>query len=181
MKIETHTTLSMTLASDAWELYERVFTPVNELAAQRHLMYRAEFQAVCEDTRVTKYLAFTDDGTLCGMSVITNDLDAWPLISPAFFARRFPEHYRDRRIFYVGFVGVGTYPPASAHVFSALIFEMQPQVADVDGIAVMDFCAHNVDNRNLPVISGVVQQRSGLAMSAECTDRQEFWAYRYGA
>jgi hypothetical protein len=98
-------TPGITCVEEAWSLYVQLFTEVDELAAQRHLMTYDEFAEVYHDPRVLKFYEF-DRGSLIGMSVLTQHLDAWPLISPRFFARRWPAHYSRQAIWYVGFVGV---------------------------------------------------------------------------
>lgn len=179
MKIETKTILPPDESAEAWKFYERVFTPVNALAAQRHLMTGAEFDAVAADERVLKYPARDDDGTLLGLGVQTNDLEAWPLISPAFFARRWPRHFEQRRIWYVGFVGVGGYHATTLHVFTELVTAMHARILAGDGIAVMDFCAFNVDLRKVPYAAWRIQDRQWPGTTGGVIDRQEFWAFRY--
>ena len=71
------------LIESAWRLYEDAFQELKSLAVQRHLMYRSEFEEVMRDSRIQKYLCFSDDGeTLVGLSTYTNDLHAMPLIAP---------------------------------------------------------------------------------------------------
>ncbi|MFG2042101.1 hypothetical protein [Dactylosporangium sp. NPDC048998] len=55
-------------------------------------------------------MCLDDDGTIGGLSIYTNDLDAVPLIAPPYFARRWPQHYAERRIWYCGFVATSPTP-----------------------------------------------------------------------
>src|ERR1700753_3252601 len=89
-----------------WKLYEDSFAELRSLAVQRHLMYRSEFDEVMRDTRIGKYLALDDDGTVCRIATYTNDLEAVPLIAPEYFERHYPEQYAAQKIWYIGFVAV---------------------------------------------------------------------------
>lgn len=170
----------------AWQSYRTAFEPINALAAQRHLMTYNEFETVMTDARVRKHFAtvgghLVADGTVIGgqvvgMSVITNDLWAWPLISPAYFARRWPTHYRQNRIFYVGFVLA--LPNAPITTFRDLIADMAQPVFACQGIAVMDFCTANVD-RKVPAATDRILHRLHPDTNGDRVDAQEFWAWRF--
>lgn len=179
MKIEDLSTVaapaSAELLAEAWRFYEDVFTELNALAANRHLMTFDEFEYVMADSRVQKWFAFSDDGRIIGMSTITNDLSAWPLVSPAFFAKRYPNHYERQAIWYIGFVGCNL-EGTRAHAFYDLIARMQPQVEASDGIFVQDFCTHNVAVRRLPDATRAVLQRINSTVAFSRIDAQEFWA-----
>jgi hypothetical protein len=159
-----------------WDMYCEAFTDIDRQAAQRHLMTRAEFGHVMTDERVGKYLAYADDQVV-GQAVITNDLAAWPLISPRYFETHWPELYAARRIFYIGYVC--TSPDAPNHTFHDLIAEMSGPVFAADGMAVMDFCAVNTDALHLPRHVGILLDHLNPAADPKRIDRQEFWAWRF--
>ena len=158
-----------------WAMYRQAFTDIDGLALQRHLMTRDEFGHAMSDDRVTKHLAHRGEEWV-GQAVITNQLDAWPLISPRYFQRRWPDHYQQRRIYYVGYVC--TTPDAPITTFRDLIADMGQQVFDCDGIAVMDFCTANV-LRNLPRATTHILTRLDERATPEHLDSQEFWAWRF--
>lgn len=161
------------------DLYMNTFADIDGLAAQRHLMTGDEFRDVAMDPRITKHVAWAerDDGQYpAGLSVITNHLDAWPLISPRYFQRRWPLHYEDRRIFYIGFVCVK--PNAPTSTFRDLITDMSEQVFAADGIAVMDFCTANVV-KGLPRATGWLLNNLHDKAVGGRIDAQEFWAWRF--
>ena len=56
-------------------------------------MYRAEFHDVLADERVDKYVVTAPDGSLAALATMTNELAVVPLISPDYFAHRWPELY----------------------------------------------------------------------------------------
>lgn len=166
----------LTQIEEAWDLYRRLFTDVDELAAQRHLMTYEEFAEVYHDPRVLKLYEFDDSGHLIGMSVLTQHLDAWPLISPRYFARHYPSHFHRQAIWYVGFVGV---LPRYPHVFRSLVERMYPPVIATNGVAVMDFCAYNLNVRRLPAITLRLLGSINSAASMEIADSQTFAVYRF--
>lgn len=172
--IDTLTSLGLAFQASAWEMYADAFADVDTLAAQRHLMYPDEFRSVMTDIRVRKYVALRGS-EMVGMSVMTNDLAAWPLVSPRYFARRWPEHYARRAIFYIGFIcAVG-----NGLLYRDLITAMYPPVIEADGIAVMDFCAHNIDTHRMPQRTHALLRRVNPAAQSGAIDAQTFWAVRF--
>ncbi|XVV10925.1 hypothetical protein ACQP2X_39720 [Actinoplanes sp. CA-131856] len=162
----------------AWRLYAEIFAEVNELAAQRHLMTEAEFADVFHDPRILKFFVHDEAGDLAGMSVLTQDLSAWPLISPQYFARHWPQHYQRRAIWYVGFVGAR---PTYLHGFRELVSGMYPHVIASAGIAVMDFCAYNINQRRLPSITHKLLGWMNPDAGMHIADAQTFVVYDFNA
>lgn len=165
---------------EAWELYYQAFEPLNALAVQRHLMHRYEFDPVMQDPRVDKYLYYTPAGQLAGLATYTNDLNAVPLISPAYFQRRWPDLYEQRRIWYIGFVC------AAAHGgFVALVDALHRVVAATGGVVGLDVCAFNEHTRSLPkrieqillhIRAADVHQST---VGVHRADEQSYWLYEF--
>jgi hypothetical protein len=164
------------LVEDAWQLYHEAFRELNAFAVQRHLMHRWEFDEVMLDRRVQKYLCLDDDGALCGLSTYTNDLDAVPLISPRYFERRWPRHYAERRIWYVGFVAVRAGAPVTT--FSRLITAMH-ETSTRDAITALDVCAHTDAVRHLPRSVRALLHRISGNVRMERLDEQSYWLYEF--
>lgn len=152
VRLQTVTTLDVVagdLLEDAWKLYQQSFEPLRHLAVQRHVMYADEFDAVMGDPRVQKFLACGDNGSLQGISSMTTDLLAVPLVSPEYFAHRWPERYRAGHIYYIGFLAV--HPDShGTGVFGEMVKSMTGQVALADGLAIIDVCTYNKDRLHLP-------------------------------
>ncbi|GAA2535037.1 hypothetical protein [Winogradskya humida] len=161
---------------EAWALYTDLFAEVNTAAAQRHLMTPDEFATVFHDPRILKFYARDQAGKLAGMAVLTQYLEAWPLISPPFFARRWPEHFRRRAIWYVGFVGM---MPRHLHGFRELVRDMYAHISSNNGIAVADFCTHNVTRRRLPAITLKLLAGINPDTTMQTADTQSFVAYDF--
>jgi len=160
----------------AYALYADLFAEVNTLAAQRHLMTFTEFTTVYHDPHLLKFYVHDQDGDLAGMSVLTQDLDAWPLISPPYFARRWPEHYARRAIWYVGFVGVAPHRP---HGFRELVSRMYAHVISNSGIVAVDYCTYNMDRRRLAEITHKLLGGLNPDAGMELADAQTTVVYHF--
>lgn len=180
--IKKYDVLPLGITHHSWDFYGDVFAEVNTLAAQSHMMTGAEYLDVVTDPRIDKWVSTSDatPGLITGLGVQTNDLSAWPLVSSAYFERKWPKLFAERRIFYTGFVGV--HPEAPANTFRDLLEQMIVPITAVNGVAVMDFCKHNDEVRHLPKavahILGRITGTPGGQRSAPI-DRQEFWAYDF--
>jgi ribosomal protein S18 acetylase RimI-like enzyme len=164
----------------AWNLYLDAFRELNTMAVQRHLMYRHEFDEVMNDQRVQKYLCMDDDGTLCGLSTYTNDLDAVPLIAPQYFERHWPEHYAAHKIWYIGFVAV--HPQAQGrHLFREMVEEMYVVAATQNGLVGIDICSYNDEVRNMSHIFRSMVERLTANMRFQRIDQQSYWLYEFPA
>lgn len=176
--IEIHPKVQLPMLGRLWEMYADAFEDINRQAVQRHMMTYEEFVDVMLDDRVSKYIATTPDGAVLGLSLLTNQLRAWPLISVEYFEAHWPVHYRENRIWYVGFVA--TVPAAkSQNLFPRIIAAMYQPVIGSNGVAVMDFCAVNVDSRNLPKATTLILRRLNGQTVGELLDRQEFHLWNF--
>jgi hypothetical protein len=165
---------------ETWALYHTAFRELNAFAVQRHLMYRSEFDEVMRDQRVQKYLCFDDADTLCGLSTFTNDLDAVPLISPEYFARRWPQLYAENRIWYCGFVGI--HPESrNPSAFHELVEAMYRLAATQNGIISLDMCRFNDEARRLSRVIPLMLHRLSGDVRTERMDEQSYWLYEFPA
>jgi hypothetical protein len=175
MKIDVLTDLVDERLEEAWRLYDTAFRDLNALTLERHLMYRAEFDEVMADPRIDKWLALSDDGVLLGLATYTNQLSAWPLISPEYFARRWPAHYADKRIWYCGFVAV---PSHERGVFVQLIEAMYRLAEEHRGVISLDICRYNIESHRLDrAIATWLRRISNSQVRCEAADTQTFMIY----
>jgi hypothetical protein len=165
----------------AWGLYLEAFEELNSLAVQRHLMYRSEFEEVMRDTRVDKYLALENDGTLVGLSCYTNNLHAIPLIAPQYFERHYPEQYHAKRIWYIVFVAVK--PEAQGRdAFAQMSEQMYLVAATQNGLVGLDVCSYNDDVRHMSrVFRLLIGRLCNFNMTFKQIDQQSFWLYNFPA
>lgn len=179
------------LREAAWRMYLETFDELRSLALQRHLYTRAEFDHVMADEPVTKYVgrhladddaALVDtDGarlrSLCALATFTRDLTTMPLVSPEFFAARWPEHYERDRCFYIGFVGVHPGYQRTTNVFHQIVSDMTQTVAGAGGVAVLDVCTRNSEMFQLPQAILRIAQSHEPRATATPVDQQTYWAY----
>ena len=182
MLVKTYDHLDAAELDSGWDLYCRAFDELRIRAVQRHLMTRAEFEEVMRDRRVTKYAAVEPDqgDRLCGLATMSNQLDAFPLISPDYFAHRWPERYQQRRIWYVGFLAA--HPDCKAQgVFPLLVAEMARVVAAAGGIVAMDVSRRVDEVYGLPRIAARFIGSLVEGVRHERLDEQSYWAYEFPA
>jgi hypothetical protein len=179
VNIETHARLTPDQVAETGDIYADSFLGISALAVQQHMMPAKEFIDMCTDDRIEKWLVRDVNGDLIGMGVQTTDLDAWPLISPAYFERKWPKLYADRTIWYVGFVCTRQDPPAPIATFAEIITAMSEPTRAAGGISVMDYCTVNVA-RGLPKGALRILRRSLAGTQMEAIDQQTFVAYDFG-
>jgi hypothetical protein len=178
MAVEVHPTVQGDLREQTWKLYRLSFDPLRSIAVQRHVMYEDEFDEVMADPRVSKFLERDDEGGLRGIATMTNHLPAMPLISPEYFADRWPERYAADRIFYIGFLGVHPHAHGTGS-FGDLVKEMTGVVAKVDGLAVIDVCNHNKDRLHLPRAIRWLASTWAAHVDMTSLDSQTYVAYDF--
>jgi hypothetical protein len=184
--LETATVIAGQLAEDCWALYELAFEQLRTAAAQRHVMLRAEFDAVLVDTRVTKYVAIEEaadeatGGRCCALATATTELAAMPLISPEFFAHRWPQLYADRHIWYVGFVAVAP-DHQRGPLFGRIVGDVARSAAAVGGVTAMDVSRHVAEHRRLPQVLARYFSRLAPGTRGVLLDEQSFWGYEFPA
>lgn len=176
MPVVDELALKPDLTDTAWELYAQIFDDVNRRAVQKHLLSEAEFRAVCTNEDLIKFLAYDGD-QLVGMSVLTNNLDAWPLVSPEYFEQARPEDYRRKAIWYCGFVGARK---NRSHAFRELVLSMSEVITSNDGVVVMDYCDYNVNVRHIPEVAQAVVSHSYPRASTQRLDAQSFYMIDFG-
>jgi hypothetical protein len=158
-------------------MYRHAFEDMNALAVQRHMMYRSEFEELMGDRRVHKYFALADDGAVLGLATHTFELDAVPLISPAYFERRWPDLYAQKRICYIGMVVTDRDRP-TPQVFARLVEAVYRATLERGGIGAMDFCRHNEETHRISrTVQLMLNQLSGGRCPAERLDEQTYWLF----
>lgn len=178
--VEVFDELPADLTDPAWEFYRTTFSPLVTRSATRHLMTRAEFEPMMADRRAPKFLTRDAEG-VTGLSVMTDDLSAVPLISPPFFAAHWPELYEQRRLIYCVFIGAvpGDRGDGVFVALQQLIYDRM--VRPVDAAVLLDICMWNESNLRLPwAVEGILTQIGGAA-TATRVDSQSYWLYEFSA
>jgi hypothetical protein len=177
LRIEVSRLLSGDLAESAWRLYTEAFAELRTAAVQRHVMHRHEFDEVMADERVLKYFSTDADrsSAVSALATFTNDLESMPLISPDYFAHRWPALFADRRIWYLGFFAVKP-SHRSTGIFEGVIDRMWQNVVASDGMGALDICRHN-DEAGLPqaIHRALDSFTDGVRVSR--IDEQAYWIF----
>lgn len=184
VEITTHEYLPAELHEPLWDMYFTAFTPLRKLAAQRHVMFRSEYDDLMYDDRVTKIVArdrrhpYTEANSapVLGLAVVTNDLKALPLIEPEYFAAREPKLYEQGHVWYTAFVCTRRKPVAPRETFRLLIDRVAEPIRPVRGVCYMDYAKCNVD-RDLPLSSNRLLALTDPNAEAVAVDYQAYWAY----
>jgi ribosomal protein S18 acetylase RimI-like enzyme len=182
VRIDVSRLVTADLTEYAWRVYNDALDELRTTAVQRHIMVRDEFDTVMSDDRVDKYLVHDTEhgGRLCAIGTMTNELDAVPLISPDYFRQRWPTHFAERRIWYIGFVAV--HPDyQGAGVVELLAQALYRVVSAERGVAALDVCRRNEQIRRLPQgLHRLLERSYGLVLS-DRMDEQSYWFYEFPA
>lgn len=167
-------------ASAHWQLYQRAFEDLRATAALRHFMTRREFEDVLADKRVSKYVVEDASGEACALGTMTNELEAMPLISPEYFAARWPEYAAQRRIWYIGFVAVDPRHHGTG-AFAQVVSAMTALVSSQGGVAALDVCRRNEQLYQLPAAIQRLVRTFNPDVEITRIDEQITWAYEVPA
>ncbi len=174
MRLEKSRVVEGLVLARAWSMYETAFAHLRITAVSRHVMNHAEFGQVMADERVHKYVVTDESGEVLALSTFTNALEAMPLISPDFFAHRWPELYARQRVWYLGFFAID-----GAHrgegLFKTVIAAMWAELAE-GGVAALDMCASHQSLGLAKAIERTLRELTP-AVTAECVDTQTYWVY----
>ena len=170
MKVTNQKTIDADLVELFYKLYAGAFTPIASLAAARHVLSFDEFAEEMADERIDKHVYWSEFGEPVALATYTRDLSAIPWISPAFYARRFPEHAARDAIVYMGYSLV--HPDHQGKgMMSVLLEDNIATVRAVDGIGVFDVCAYN-DERQI----GYLRKMIATMGTVEPVDTQTYYA-----
>lgn len=164
------------LRERAWDAYTDSFEELRTAAMQRHVMTRTEFDAVMADDRVTVYLARRPDGVVAGIATVTTHLEAMPLVSPEFFAARWPDHYEGGRCWYVGFVGVRPREQGGG-AFQLIVGSVAAAFGCTGGVLVLDVPRRNMADFDVPRAVKRIADAVLTEVDYEMVDAQAYWAY----
>lgn len=156
-------------------IYKESFAPLETLAAGRQALDDAGFRAQLTDESVLKFVSWDRDGKPCGLALVATDLSTIPWISPAYFAKRFPEHFRRQAIYYFDALAVA--PGRQGGIWAyALLRELVRMVAENRGVAAFDCCQFNEETIDVPKMVAAVGERF-CHFEAHHIDTQRYYAY----
>jgi hypothetical protein len=178
MRIETVEAVVGDRLEEAWKVYLSAFEHLRHTAVQRHVLYAEEFDGLMADPRVLKYLAFDDEDRVTAIATFTNVLETMTLVSPEYFEHRWPEAYRDGKIWYIGFTAVHPHAHGTG-AFAEIVSQMTKIVSKVDGVAVVDICRRNDEVFKFPTAIARLIRSHAPHMRDHNLDAQTYYAYDF--
>lgn len=175
MRITRETTIPEEEIEVFRQIYRDAFDPLEELSPLRQSMTDDEFRAEMRHNAVMKLVAWDDGSKPAAILCMTNDINCIPWLNPRFYAKRFPEHFDSRRIYFFGSLLV--HPERRGeHYLGELLVEAVRIVASATGIAAYDCCKFNVEETQLPDIIAAVGEEI-CHFERELIDYQNFYAF----
>lgn len=163
------------VAQDFLSIYRAAFDPLKTKSPARQWLTDEEFLDEMSDPAVLKFVARAQDGDeIVAMSLMATDLSTVPWISEPYFAAKYPEHYGDGKIFYIGVLLVR--PERQGGPWAKYLLDhMFHFFGEVHGIGCFDCCLFNVETVRLPELI----ERAAHPMidvEWEVLDRQTYYA-----
>lgn len=182
MDLVTKTVVDGHEAEACWSFYDRAFEALRIRAAQRHALTRSEFDDQMIDSRVTKHVVYDTEhgGRPVGMSTLTNDLKAVPLISPEFYEARWPRLYAEQQIWYVGFLAIDPDYHGTG-VLAQMIGSMASVIQPNGGVVAADICQFNEETMLLPDTFARLAGTFARQPEKHRLDAQVYWAYEFAS
>ena len=182
MELRAKTVVTGLEAEACWSFYDRAFEALRVRAAQRHALNHSEFHTQMIDDRVTKHIVFDAEnaGKPVGMTTLTNDLSAVPLISPEFYEARWPRFYAEKKIWYVGFLAVDPDYHGTG-VLAQMIGSMCAVIPEQGGVIAADICQFNQDAMLLPDAFARLAGSFTRQPEKQRLDTQVFWGYEFAS
>jgi hypothetical protein len=182
MDLVTKTVVDGPEADACWLFYDRAFEALRVRAAQRHALTHSEFNDQMMDSRVTKHVVYDSAETRrpVGMTTLTNDLKAVPLISPEFYEARWPQLYAEQRIWYVGFLAIDPDYHGTG-VLAQMIGSMCAVIPPQGGVVAADICKFNEKTLMLPDTFARLAGTFVRQPEKQQLDAQVFWAYEFAS
>lgn len=110
MKLSTTVTtdaLSPIQTDEIWTLYHTSFEPINDLTPCKQSFDEESFRGLAASMTVTKCLVQDSEAEkIVGFCLLSNDFNNSPWISAEYFAKRWPESWKNGRVYY--FMGIAT-------------------------------------------------------------------------
>jgi hypothetical protein len=167
-------TLPKDLIAHYFAIYDASWEGMKNKSPCRQYLRADEFEAEALDPRVLKFILWAEDGTPAAISFVATDLSVVPWVAPEYWSQRFPEQYREKRIFYIGSLVV---KPTARHgvAIKKILEAISDHIGRVAGIAAFD-CSEYMTSHGWPAMIERVG-RTRVIVTALELDPQRYWAY----
>jgi len=172
--VDIRTEVDPLLAEELLAAYHAAFAPLASLSPIRQVFSDADFIAEMANPAIVKFLARDLSGAICALSTLTNDLSTQPWLSPEYYEQRYPEHFAEGRLYYVGALLVMPEHQGGpwAHMLLTSVIRW---LARRSAIATFDCCSFNVEAVQLPRLISLVSRREAIGHLDELGS-QHFYA-----
>ncbi len=161
---------------ELWELYDDAFRKVNEESPCRQSYTEEEFQETLQDEDIEKSILIDRFGKILGIGLTTNNLDKVPWISQAFYQKYFPDHFRNRSIYYIKGLVVSSKRQKRTMIGSILLSHMIDTFPQ-ESIGCFDYSERM--NENMPeFVQRVGKER---ACAGRLLDKQVYFIFEKGS
>jgi hypothetical protein len=173
-QVDTHEEVEPFFAQELLAAYRAAFARLASLSPVRQVFTDDDFLADMANPAIVKFVARDAAGEICALSTLTNDLTTQPWLSPEYYACRYPIHFRERRLYYVGSLLVMPEHQCGPWA-SMLLTSVIRWLAVRRAIATFDCCSFNVEAVQLPRLVEAVTRREARGRLEEL-GRQHFYA-----
>ncbi len=156
-----------------WSIYRHAFERLNERTPIHHGGFSvAQFEAILQDEDVQKYLVFVD-GELIGVTLLTNVLEKIPWVNAPYFERRYPNRYRDGKIFFLPAVVIDPQHQDLRRIGAKLLQQAVTALGE-DAVLAVDYS--ETLRQSLPAF---VSRGLGVSFKEEVLDRLVYQIFYY--
>jgi hypothetical protein len=158
-----------------WSIYRSAFERLNERTPIHHGAFTvAQFEAIMLDPDFQKYLVYVDD-ELAGVTLLTNEITKIPWVNAPYFERRYPNRYREGKIFFLPAVVIDPQHQDLRRIGARLL---QEAVATLGKDAVLAVDYSETLRQSLPAF---VTRGLSIAYKEEVLDRLVYQIFYYEA
>ena len=173
-RVDIRTEADALLAEELLTAYRSAFAPLAALSPVRQVFSDPDFVADMANSAIVKFVCRDLSGAICALSTLTNDLSTQPWLSPEYYERRYPRHFAERRLYYVGALLV--LPEHQGGPWAnMLLASVIRWLAARRAVATFDCCSFNVEAVKLPRLIETVARREAVGTLEEL-GRQHFYA-----
>ena len=162
------------VAEDFLAIYRAAFDPLKIKSPARQWLTDDEFLHEMTDPSVLKFVARSQDGEIVAMSLMSTDLNTVPWISVPYFEAKYPQHYAEGKVFYIGVLLVR--PERQGGPWAKYLLDhMFNFFGEHRGVGCFDCCLFNVDVVGLPDLIARAAHPM-IDVDWEILDRQTYYA-----
>ncbi len=156
-----------------WSIYRDAFERLNERTPIHHGGFSvAQFEAIMQDVDFQKHLVYVGD-ELVGVTLLTNEITKIPWVNASYFQRRYPNRYRDGRIYFLPAVVIDPQHQDLRRIGAKLLQQAVTKLGE-DAVLAVDYS--ETLRQSLPAF---VSRGLGITFKEEILDRLVYQIFYY--